>query len=89
MPCLSPSGLEQALACFVRQHRHGQSGGEIIRNPKGVRSLSGPSVALDGEGKHEGRSQLHVGGDYKETRSRDVLLLTLPCSSAEVTHIEV
>ncbi|XP_010575422.1 PREDICTED: myc proto-oncogene protein [Haliaeetus leucocephalus] len=53
MPCLSPSGLEQALACFVRQHRHGQSGGEIIRNPKGVRSLSGPSVALNAEGKHE------------------------------------
>lgn len=89
MPCLSPSGLEQALACFVCQHRHGRSGGEISRDPKGARSISGPSIALNGEGKHKGRSQPRVGGDYKETYSRDMLFLTLPHSSSEVTDTEV
>jgi len=89
VPCLSPSRLEQALACFVHQCRHGQSGGEISWNPKGVRSLSGPSIALNGEGKHEGRSQPHVDGDYKETQSRDILFLKLPYSSSEVSDIEV
>lgn len=89
MPCLLPSGLEQALACFVYQQRHRRSGGEISRNPKGARSLSGPSVALNGEGKHEGRSQPRVGGDYKETYTRDILFLRLPYSSSEVTDMEV
>lgn len=89
MPSLSPSGLEQVLACFMCQHRHGQSGEGISWNPKGARSLSEPSIALNGKGKHISRSQPRVGRDYTETHSRDMLFLTLPYSSSKVTGTKV
>lgn len=89
MPCLSPSGLEQVLACFVCQHRHGQSGEEISWNPKGARSLSEPSIALNRKRKHISRRQPRFGRDCIETHSRDMLFLTLPFSSSKATDTEV
>lgn len=89
MPCLSPSGLEQVLACFVCQHRHGQSGEEIRWNPKRCKILIRAQHCTQWERKTLSRSQQRVGRDHIETHSRDMLFLTLPYSSSKVTDTKV